>query len=246
MLERRARIVHDEKMCGRFLLVSAPGDVAKKFRVVDPLVNTPPRYNIAPTQDVLAILCEEPMKSRVFATLRWGLVPHWAKDSNGGVALINARAETLASKPSFRDAYRQRRCAIPADGFYEWSRKGERTPFAIARKDRQTMAFAGLWERWTDRASGETIRTCTIVTTTANEICAPIHDRMPVILDPDDVGIWLGDARDADRTADRADAIASVLRPYKAADLIAFPVDKRVGNVRNDDPSLIEPVAMLL
>jgi len=227
-------------MCGRFLLVSSPEEVAKIFRVVDPLVNTRPRYNIAPMQDVLAIIREEPMKSRVFANLRWGLVPHWAKDSSGGAKLINARGETIADKPSFRDAYRNRRCVIPADGFYEWSREGARIPFAVARKDREMMPFAGLWERWTDRASGETIRTCTIVTTTANEICAPIHDRMPVILALDDVGRWLGD-----EPAD-PDALAALLRPYPANEMVVFEIDKRVGNVRNDDPSLIEPVRKLL
>jgi putative SOS response-associated peptidase YedK len=227
-------------MCGRYLLARSTEEVAKMFRVTDPFVNTRARYNIAPTQDVLAIIHEEPMKSRVFAILRWGLVPHWAKDSSGAAKLINARAETVASKPSFRDAYRKRRCVIPADGFYEWRRDAARTPFAIARKDRLTMPFAGLWERWTDKKSGETIRTCTILTTSANELCAPIHDRMPVILRADDIGLWLGE-----EPAD-ADALAALLRPYPAEEMVAYAVDKRVGNVRNDDPSLIEPVASLL
>jgi len=224
-------------MCGRYLLARSTEEVAKMFRVTDPFVNTHARYNIAPTQDVLAIVHEEPMKSRVFAILRWGLVPRWAKDASGAAKLINARGETVASKPSFRDAYRKRRCVIPADGFYEWTRNAARTPFAIARKDRRTMPFAGLWERWTDPASGETIKTCTIITTTANELCAPIHDRMPVILDANDVARWLGEE------PANEDQLAALLRPYPADAMIAFAVDKRVGNVRNDDPTLIEPAA---
>ncbi len=200
-------------MCSRYLLSRSAEEIAKLFRVAGPMINTAPRYNIAPTQNVLAIVCEEPMVPRVFASLRWGLVPHWAKDMSIGAKLINARSETLASKPSFRDAYRHRRCVIPADGFYEWTHDGRHVPFAVAKKDRSPIGFAGLWEQWIDRTSGESIRSCTIITTEANATCAPIHDRMPVILALDDIARWLGEEPAS------ADSIAALLRPSPANDL---------------------------
>jgi putative SOS response-associated peptidase YedK len=225
-------------MCSRFLLSSTPDKIATLFRVAGPLVNTEPHYNVAPMQTVLAIMCEKPMESRVFAMLRWGLVPRWAKDARIATKLINARGETIADKPSFRDAYRRRRCVIPVDGFYEWTRDARHQPFAVAKKDRTPFGLAGLWEEWTDPASGERVRSCTIVTTAANAACAAIHDRMPVIVAFDDLARWLGE------TPASASEVAALLRPYPANDLDVFPVAKRVGNVRHDDPALIAPIAL--
>ncbi|HEY1720876.1 MAG TPA: SOS response-associated peptidase [Magnetospirillaceae bacterium] len=225
-------------MCSRFPLSRTVDEIGKLFRVAGPLVNTTPRYNIAPTQNVLAIIRENPTGTRVFAMLRWGLIPHWAKDASIATKLINARAETLADKPSFRDAYRHRRCVIPADGFYEWTRDDRHAPFAVAKKDRTPIGFGGLWEEWSDPTSGERIKTCTIITTEANPTCASIHDRMPVIIALDDIARWLGE-----EPASNA-MIAAMLRPYPANDLEVFAVDKRVGNVRNDNPSLFQPKAV--
>lgn len=200
------------------------------------MVNATPSYNVAPMQDVLAIVSEKPSAPRVFAMLRWGLVPRWAKDQSIAAKLVNARSETLLEKPSFRDAYRHRRCVIPADGFYEWTRDARRQSFAVAKKDRSPIGFGGLWEEWTDPASGERVRTCVIVTTPANPTCAPIHDRMPVLIGVEDMPRWLGEEPATERS------IAELLRPYPANDLEVFAVDKRVGNVRNNDPSLFQPV----
>ena len=225
-------------MCSRFPLSRSTEEIAKLFRVPGPLVNTEPRYNIAPTQSVLAIIREKPTDTRVFAILRWGLIPSWAKDASIATKLINARSETIATKPSFRDAYRWRRCVIPADGFYEWTRDSRHIPFAVAKKDRSPIGIGGLWEEWSDPESRERVRTCTIITTEANPTCASIHDRMPVIVGLDDLALWLGEVPASDAT------IAALMRPYPANDLEVFPVDKRVGNVRNDDPSLFRAVAL--
>lgn len=224
-------------MCSRFLLSRSADEVGKQFRVAGPMLNTAPRYNIAPTQDVLAIIHEKPTAMRVFIMLRWGLIPRWAKDASIAAKLINARSETITDKPSFRDAYRQRRCVIPADGFYEWTRDGRHAPFAVAKKDRSLIGFGGLWEEWSDPTSGERVRTCTIITTEADPTCAAIHDRMPLIIGFDDLARWLGE------DAATEQSIAALLRPYTANDLEIFSVDKRVGNVRNDGASLFEPLA---
>src|SRR5690348_5913773 len=150
--------------------------------------------------------------------------------------MINPKAETVAEKPAFREAFRARRCLIPADAFYEWKRLGpkEKQPYAIVMRDRSLFALAGLWERWKDRASGEIVRSCTIITTTPNEVCAPIHDRMPVILDPENYGRWLGE-EDADPVR-----LLMMLTPFPAERMTCFPVDPKVGNVKNDEPALME------
>ena len=172
--------------------------------------------------------------------LRWGLVPHWAKDLSIGSKLINARAEGISSKSSFRDAFASRRCIIPASGFYEWQKTGAtRTPYAIVPTDAQLFAFAGLWENWRDPKAGESaewIRTCTIITGEPNELLAPIHNRMPVILDRGGWGKWLGE-----ETAER-DELLALLRPYPASGMKAYPIGTRVNSVRNDDAGLIEPM----
>lgn len=225
-------------MCGRFLLTRSPDEIARWFNVTGPLPNARPRYNVAPSQDILAVVYDGQAKARSLQAFRWGLVPFWAKDVKVGYSLINAMAETVAEKPSFREAFKSRRCIIPADGFYEWKKLDAKAkqPYAITLKDRGLVGFAGLWERWKDKASGEVVRSCTIITTGPNTICAPIHNRMPVILEPASYSKWLGE-----EPADR-DELLALLKPYPAESMQAFMVGPRVGNVKNDDAGLIEPM----
>ncbi|HEY9656670.1 MAG TPA: SOS response-associated peptidase, partial [Crinalium sp.] len=176
-------------MCGRFSLTQSANALAETFQL-ETLPEWTPRYNVAPTQAVLAIAAA-PAHSRQVRLFRWGLVPSWAKDLTIGAKLINARAETVAEKPSFRVAFKQRRCLILADGFYEWHRIDRKTkqPYYFQLADRQPFAFAGLWERW--QGDDTVVETCTILTTQANELLQPIHDRMPVILAPEEYDRWL-------------------------------------------------------
>ncbi len=220
-------------MCGRFLLTSPVDALRRLFGVVDS-PNFPARYNIAPTQDS-AVVRLNAEGGRELVLMRFGLVPSWAKGLSIGASLINARSDGVAAKPSFRAAFRQRRCLVPADGFYEWkpgAAKGPKQPYLIRRADRAPFAFAGLWERW--QGEGQTIHSFCIVTTDANRALAPIHHRMPVILDPDDYAAWL------DPKYDRAQAL---LLPARDDLLRAIPVSTRVNAVRNDDPACIEPLA---
>jgi len=169
--------------------------------------------------------------------MRWGLVPFWAKDLKVGFSNINAKAEGIETKPAFREALQRRRCLVPVDSFYEWKKLGkERQPYAIALADRRLMALAGLWENWRSPA-GEWVRSFAIVTTAPNELCAELHDRMPVILPFEAWPEWLGE-----QPADTA-RLKTLLAPYPAAQMAAWPVSPRVGNVKNNDPSLIEPIA---
>ena len=219
-------------MCGRYTITS-PLDAIRALFDVDERPNLAPRFNIAPTQSVPAIRQGDTPSGRALVQLRWGLIPHWAKDAGMGARLINARAETVAEIPAFRDAYAQRRCLIVADGFYEWRRAGkEKQPFRFTLTDGGPFAFAGLWSRWRSPA-GETIESCTIITTQANALVAPIHTRMPVILAPEDHGRWLDSANDG----------RPLLRPYPAEAMTAYPVSTRVNAVRNDDAGLIERAA---
>jgi putative SOS response-associated peptidase YedK len=228
-----------ERMCGRFIISKFPADVARWFGTTGPLPNSRPRYNAAPTQDVAVVRFNPETKERTLDTLRWGLVPYWAKDVKIGYSLINARSESVAEKPAFREAFKSRRCLIPADGFYEWKKLDPKTkqPYAIVMKDRSLFGFAGLWERWKDKGSGEVVRSFTIITTTPNEVCAPIHDRMPVIVDPLNYGKWLGE-----EPVDPA-RLLSLLRPFPAEPMEAYPVSTAVGNVRNDEAGLLMPIA---
>ncbi len=225
-------------MCGRFtlrtrlnlLLQQFAAEVSSEHEL--PLFG--PRYNIAPTQEILAI---RPADGRRVATmLRWGLVPSWAKDIKSGAPLINARADTLANKPTFRTAFRKRRCLIPADGFYEWQKldDGTKQPFYIHRPDNQPFAFAGLWERW-DR--GPTVESCAIVTTDANKQMCKLHDRMPVILALSDYALWL------DPAVDDTAALQHLLAPCGEDELVAEPVSSHVNRVANADEKCIEPLA---
>lgn len=224
-------------MCGRFLNKLPASEMARLFRTRNPLPNYPARYNLAPTQPVLAVRCNPETRERSLDALRWGLVPHWAKDLSIGARLINARAETVATTPAFRDAFKARRCLVPASGFYEWRKAGaSKTPYAILPKDEPLFAFAGLWENWRDTSGGEWIRTCTIITGAANALLAPIHERMPIILAPDAWARWLGE-----EPAGREELLA-LLRPYPAERMLAYPVSTRVNSVKNDDAGLIDPL----
>jgi putative SOS response-associated peptidase YedK len=221
-------------MCGRFTLTLPPDAVAKALGYID-RPNFPPRYNIAPTQPIAVVLAEKGV--RRFVLMRWGLIPSWVKDEKSFPLLINARGETLAGKPAFRNAFRRRRCLVPADGFYEWRRDGKaRTPFHIRRPDRGLLAFAALWETWI-AGDGSEIDTACIVTTTANGIVSAVHDRMPVIIDSADAAVWL----DADQ-ADSA-AAAHLIRPANENALEIVAVNRAVNKAGSEGPELLDPPA---
>ncbi len=207
----------------------------------------PPRYNVAPQQAVPAVTAAGPKGERLLELCRWGLVPSWAKDPAIGNKMINARAETVAEKPAFRSALTRRRCLIPADGFYEWDKAGgTRQPFhfrlkrkggneAEAEEEAPLFALAGLWEEW-EAPDGSPLRTCTIITTTPNAVVAPYHDRMPVILRPENEALWM------DPTVRRADVLLPLLAPYPEEEMEAFAVSRKVNTPANDSPDLIEPL----
>lgn len=221
-------------MCGRYTLTTKPKDLAVAFGLAAPPVDLQPRYNIAPSQSIAVITGHQPRQLDWF---RWGLVPSWAKDPAIGHRMINARAETAAEKPSFRSALRRRRCLIPADGFYEWRREGKhKVPTYIRLTTHQPFAFAGLWETW-KATNDETLRTCTILTTTPNEFVAPIHDRMPVILAPQDYDVWL------DEEVHDSELLRHLLVPYPAEGMEAFSVSTLVNAPANDGPECLEPRA---
>jgi len=219
-------------MCGRFSLTT-PTEGLRALFGFDELPNLPPRYNIAPTQDVAGVRLKGDDGAPSFTLFRWGLIPSWAKDPSIGSRMINARAETIAEKPAFRAAFRRRRCLIPADGFYEWEKlsDGGKQPWRVTLEGGVPFAFAGLWEDWLG-ADGSEVETCTIVTTDAAPSIAHVHHRMPVILDPADHALWLRG------TTDEA---AALLHPYRGK-LVSYRVSTRVNSVRNDDAALLEPV----
>jgi putative SOS response-associated peptidase YedK len=216
-------------MCGRFAFYSPSEATAALFGVES---STPvvPRYNIAPTQFIAAIRRDDEEQSEL-VMLRWGLVPFWAKDPAIGNRMINARAETVAEKPSFRNAYRKRRSLILADGFYEWRKEGEtKTPYLISLADGSPFAFAGLWEQWNSKETDEAIQSTAIITTAANEFMSQVHHRMPVVLRPENAARWL----DGDMTL-----LQEVSEDSPA--FRAWPVSRTVNNARNEDAALIEP-----
>ncbi len=223
-------------MCGRFTLYHAPDEVAERF-AVNEILDAEARYNIAPTQNV-AVVTQNGV--RHLESCHWGLIPSWAKDPAVGSRMINARAETLAEKPSFRTALARRRCLIPADGFFEWQAapdgaKGGKTPTYLHRRDSSLFAFAGLWDEWY-APDGSPLRSCTIITTTPNAVAAPIHDRMPVILRPEDEAFWL------DPAVTEARDLLPLLVPYPADAMEAYPVSRRVNVPVTDDPQLLARV----
>lgn len=214
-------------MCGRFAFYSPTEATAALFGV-DASIAVEPRYNIAPTQ-YLAAIRDTADAARELVMLRWGLVPFWARDPAIGSRMINARAETVAEKPSFRAAYRQRRCLVLADGFYEWQQAGGiKTPYYISQATGEPFAFAGLWESWQAKDSAETLQTTALITTVANDFMAAVHHRMPIILQPATADRWLaGD----NQVLDDVSANSPELR--------AWPVDRRVNNARNEGADLI-------
>jgi len=219
-------------MCGRYTLFVDPADLQALFPDVVIAEELSPRYNIAPSQPVAVIANNDPRRIVFF---RWGLVPSWAQDPSIGSRLINARAETLAQKPAFRAAYRSRRCLVLADGFYEWRKEGGRKqPFYVRLRSGKPFAFAGLWESWRS-PQDETLLSCAIITTDANELLSPIHDRMPVILDPAAYDLWL------DPAARSPIDLQKWLRPYPAAEMVAYPVSPRVNNPDNEGPENLKP-----
>ncbi len=223
-------------MCGRYFLTT-PGDVLAETLELPLVPALSPRYNIAPTQEV-AIVRSTSGTARELATVVWGLVPAWAKERAIGSRLINARAETLAEKPSFRDSFKKRRCLILADGFFEWKQEGGgKQPWLVRLASGAPFAFAGLWASWRDPASGEALESCTIVTTRPNDLLAPIHDRMPVIVPSAEHATWI-DPRLTDRSR-----LEPLLVPFAAERMEAFPVSKRVNSPAHDDPGCLERLA---
>ena len=225
-------------MCGRYTLSTPIEKLAEDFGIGRPLPKVRPSYNVAPTQEVAAVLADASADGEVrrLEMLRWGLIPPWADDPGIGARMINARSETVAEKPSFKRAFKARRCLIPADGFYEWQKtNGGKQPHHIRMSSGQPFAFAGLWERW--GRDEEEIWSCTILTTGANEILGEIHHRMPVILPPDDYELWL------DPEVREPDQLLPLLVPYPAEDMEAYPVSRRVNSPSNNEPDCVERVA---
>jgi putative SOS response-associated peptidase YedK len=223
-------------MCGRITLTSSARELARQFEL-DVEVESEtrgPRYNVAPSQEI-PVIRQDREGRRVVSFDRWGLVPHWAKDPAIGNRLINARAETVETKPAFRDALKARRCIVPADGFYEWGGHGdERRPYLFRRSDRAMIGIAGLYERWLGEG-GEVVDSCTLITTDANATLAPFHDRMPVILAAGDYARWL------DRSESEPRSLLPLLAPCPADWLDSTPVSSRINNPRNDDPECLVP-----
>lgn len=226
-------------MCGRYSLTTPVDSLSEAFGFSE-RPNLEARVNIAPSQEIAAVRIPEDEDTRHFAWLRWGLIPAWAKEADSGNRMINARAETLAEKPSFRDAFARRRCLIPADGFYEWKTEGGRKqPYRITRRDGAPFAFAGLWERWIGLEQRQTIESCSIITTGANDLLKPIHHRMPVILAAPDFDAWLDPGRVGTKPGE---AVQNLLKPCGSENWIAYPVSPRINSPANDEASLMEPV----
>jgi len=226
-------------MCGRYLIKAALPAIARALGVDPRRIacgdDDRPRYNIAPSQQ--APICRTgPDGTRELVAMRWGLVPHWARDRSIGSRLINARAETVALKPAFREALRRRRCLVPADGYYEWQRVGtRRQPWLLQRRDSAPFCFAGLWESRRE-VDDEALLTFTIITTDANSLSAPIHARMPAIIAPADYGAWLA------TTSINPGSLSALLKPYPDHAMSARPVTTWVNDPRHDDPRCIQPI----
>lgn len=223
-------------MCARFAQFRTLVELAKLFGIEGPLPNAAPHYNIAPTQSALAVRRHPETGRCHLDPLRFGLVPHWLKEIPKAAPQVNARSETIREKPMFRDAFQRRRCLIPADAFYEWQGEGkEKQPYAIRRPDGGCFAFAGIWESWRDPAAKDQVtRSFAIVTTAANDALRPVHERMPVLVAPEDYALWLeGGADDA----------ARLMRAAPDEALIAYRIGREVNAVRNDSAALLEPLA---
>jgi putative SOS response-associated peptidase YedK len=217
-------------MCGRYMLATPRERLIARFRL-QRAAELLPRFNIAPSESIAAIR-ENVNHERELVLLRWGLIPSTIKDTKNSYRMINARAETVSQRPAFRAAFAHRRCLIPADGFYEWQRTNDnKQPYFVRAKDENPLAFAGLWERW--QRGQEVIESCTIITTSANESLAPIHDRMPAILREDTYDLWL------DPSVQDLGALQALLLPCDAKKLVAYPVSKHVNHPKNDDAECI-------
>ncbi|MBE7459633.1 MAG: SOS response-associated peptidase [Zoogloeaceae bacterium] len=225
-------------MCGRFALKAPPAEIMRVFGVTA-VPELAPRYNIAPTQDIL-IVRQHPgeLEARREAVLvKWGLLPSWAKDTSMAAKLANARGETVAEKPAFRNAFRRMRCLVPADGFYEWeATPSGKQPWFLRLKSQAPLAFAGLWEHW-QGPDGAALETATLITTDANELVRPVHDRMPVILQPGDWAAWLG-------AQTKADDLKALLKPLPADLMERYLVSRRMSNARNEGEECIRPVGI--
>jgi putative SOS response-associated peptidase YedK len=219
-------------MCGRFVLHTPPPALADYFDI-DAIPDMVASYNIAPSQPVAAV--RVPEQCREMVMLRWGLVPSWAQDAKTNYSMINARAETVAEKPAYRTAFRQRRCLIPADGFYEWKQTPDgKQPYYIRMREDGVFALAGLWERW--EKQNEVVESCSIIVTQANDTIRPVHDRMPVIIRPSDFDWWLNpECRDAA-------ALKALLQPWPGDEMTACPVGKYVNSPANNDTRCITPL----
>jgi putative SOS response-associated peptidase YedK len=225
-------------MCGRYTITSPGQVIAEVFGVAEP-VELAPRYNVCPGQDVPVVRTRHGADDRELDLLRWGLVPWFVKEPGPAARMINARAETAATSPAFREALQRRRCLLPADGFYEWQassagKRGPKQPFHVRRADGRPMALAGLWERWKGK-DGTRIESCTVLTTSPNELLASIHDRMPVVLPPDAWALWL------DRTVQDAARVLPLLVPAAADDMLAAPVSSWVNDPKHDDAQCLAP-----
>ena len=221
-------------MCGRFTLVTPFVALTERFHAAAPR-DLRPRYNIAPGQDILCVIRDGENRIEPF---RWGLIPSWAKDPAIGNRMINARAETVAEKPSFRRAFAKHRCLVVADGFYEWRKVGKtKVPVYIFLKSKKAFGFAGLYENW-KTPDGKEIRTCTIITTDANDLVRPIHDRMPVILHEDEEDRWL------DPGENSRERLQGLLQPYPSEGMDAYDVTTGVNNIRHDTPDCITPASL--
>jgi putative SOS response-associated peptidase YedK len=219
-------------MCGRYTLRTPAERLKGEFRLRE-LPPVEARYNISPAQNVLAV--RQAAGGREAVLLKWGLIPSWAEDDSMSARLINARGETVAEKPAFRNAFRRRRCVIPADGAYEWKRGGggRRQPFYFRMRDGRPFGFAGLWDRWEGR-DGDAVESCAIITTEANEIFLEAHERMPVILPPEAYDVWL------DEGVRDMELLKGLLRPYNASEMVAYPVSSRVNNPQSQGEDLVE------
>jgi putative SOS response-associated peptidase YedK len=225
-------------MCGRYVRRGSAETVSHWFDIEpDDLPVFSPSYNVCPQTAQPVVRLNSKTGRRELSLMRWGLIPYWSKDAKIGLSTINAKGETIATSAVFREAFRRRRCLIPADLFYEWQKLEPKTrqPYAIGMSDGRPYAFAGLWERWKDKATGLPLETYTIITTDPNELVEPIHNRMPVILDPRDYSRWLDPGEPSHLPID-------LLRPYPADKMTAWKVDPAVGNVRNDRSELIDPI----
>jgi putative SOS response-associated peptidase YedK len=223
-------------MCGRYVSKAEKEEIEKEFETVVEKIQedlTRPRYNIAPTQFVAVIRQLE--RERILSGMKWGLIPSWAKDAAIGSKMINARAETVAEKPAFRAAFKSRRIIVPASGFYEWKKTDSKTkqPFYFFMKEKPVFGFAGLWEEWTDKQTGDVIESYTIITTEANKVLEPVHERMPVILKPEDYELWL------DPQVKEAAKLQHLLVPYPAEKMSSHAVGTSVNSPKTDSPELI-------